>query len=388
MPARPVRWWARAVLLLAALALAGCGPAVATSAGTSGPGGHWIPAGTMLHAREFASATKLADGRVLVTGGISANQRIPVAEIFNPTTKTWSEAGALQTPRTGDVPVLLHSGKVMVIGGYDGKKALASTEIFDPATLTWSAGPPLHQARTSFAALTLKDGRVLVVAGYDGTNDLSETELYDPKANAWAVGPSLPAAISGESVWQLANGNVLVAGGQTSSKGVEVFIKSCELFHPGTNTWSSTGDLSQAYVSWALAALPNQRVLLDGEFVASNYSGGLLQKPHVEAYDPGTGSWGPIDQMLTIRLSFSLDTLGNGEVLAAGGLAKSSAFPLRTAELYNPATGHWSPTASMAHARQAAASTTLSDGTVLVAGGVGSNLSSITSAEIFVPSQG
>ncbi|MGH2469839.1 MAG: kelch repeat-containing protein, partial [Chloroflexota bacterium] len=144
MPARPFRWWAGAALLLAALALGACGPTAASSTSTSGHGGRWIPAGSMLHAREFAAATKLADGRVLVTGGISANQRIPVAELFNPTTKTWSEAGTLHTPRTGDVPVLLRSGKVMVIGGYDGKKALASTELFDPATLTWSTGPPLH----------------------------------------------------------------------------------------------------------------------------------------------------------------------------------------------------------------------------------------------------
>ena len=85
--------------------------------------------------------TRLADGRVLVVGGMS-NPGDPVgtAEVEDPATDTWTNLpGSPTTPRAAPGLFTLPNGKVLVAGG--GQVAslpqvgsTATAEILDPAT--------------------------------------------------------------------------------------------------------------------------------------------------------------------------------------------------------------------------------------------------------------
>ena len=116
------------------------------------------------------SATLLADGRILVTGGwrhggISAlNPPLASAQIYDPAGDLWTDAKPLRTPRAEHASVTLPDGRVLVIGGL-GHAPLADAEIYDPSRDTWTPAAPMHQPRYGHAA-TLADDRVLVTGGF------------------------------------------------------------------------------------------------------------------------------------------------------------------------------------------------------------------------------
>ena len=82
--------------------------------------------------------------------------------------------------RSGHLSVLLNDGRVMVIGGSGDLQILASAEIYDPATGEWVQAGEMSTERLLHAATTLMDGRVLVTGGFDLESPIAIAEIYDP----------------------------------------------------------------------------------------------------------------------------------------------------------------------------------------------------------------
>ncbi len=62
----------------------------------------------------------------------------------------------------------LADGRVLVAGGLSATDAsLATAELFDPAANAWSSLPPMPEARVGGAAVPLRDGSVLLVGGFN-----------------------------------------------------------------------------------------------------------------------------------------------------------------------------------------------------------------------------
>ena len=61
------------------------------------------------------AATKLRDGRVLITGG-GNDDASATAILFEPDNDTFSEAALMKLPRTGHTATLLNDGRVLIIG--------------------------------------------------------------------------------------------------------------------------------------------------------------------------------------------------------------------------------------------------------------------------------
>src|SRR5258706_10783982 len=93
----------RALLVLSVLSVASCehGPSVtgpvpgAPSLSTSAFGG----TGSAVNGRFAHVAMRLSDGRVLVAGGISGISGLKTAELYDPTTGTWSVTGSMAWER-------------------------------------------------------------------------------------------------------------------------------------------------------------------------------------------------------------------------------------------------------------------------------------------------
>ena len=137
------------------------------------------------------TATLLADGRVLVAGGFSADRdekALVSAELYDPISGSWTATGNMVTARGGGYSVtVLPDGKVLVAGGFrsDGTGALASAELYDPGTGTWTAARNMDAPRAGHTATLLPDGMVLVAGGaadgaYSDNKPLASAELYDP----------------------------------------------------------------------------------------------------------------------------------------------------------------------------------------------------------------
>jgi hypothetical protein len=149
--------------------------------------------------RELHTATRLADGRVLVTGGVWGEDTLNTCEIYDPQSRTWTSIEPMVLPRTRHVATLLPDGRVLVIGGSVGKaieqidreavvNAYSSCEIYDPATGRWTLTDSMRWPRTSFMdALLLPNHKVLVAGGYGAANYESNYswELYDIASGTW-----------------------------------------------------------------------------------------------------------------------------------------------------------------------------------------------------------
>jgi hypothetical protein len=133
----------------------------------------WQDGGAMSQPRFFHTATRLADGRVLVAGGSQLFAApLQSAEVFDPATTTWSSAGLMSTRRNGHIAALLPSGQVLVAGPD------ASADLYDAASNSWSPTASMNTARAAATASLLPDGSVLVAGGSSSTAPLGSAERY------------------------------------------------------------------------------------------------------------------------------------------------------------------------------------------------------------------
>ena len=122
-----------------------------SAAATRPQRGTWMLVDNMETARSIHTETLLQDGTVLVAGGYGdSGSAIASAELYDPNSQTWSAAGSLATARYYHTATLLPDGRVLVTGGFnlqDPAVVLATAELYAPTTNTWSETSPLSSAR-------------------------------------------------------------------------------------------------------------------------------------------------------------------------------------------------------------------------------------------------
>ena len=339
----------------------GLDPALAVAAGSL------APVGTMNRPRYGHTATMLADGRVLIAGGME-EERNPTAsaEVFDSATKTFTEVASMNTKRVGHTATMLADGRVLITGGsrvifYES--SLASAEIFDPATGRFTPTGEMRAARLASRALLLPDGKVLVTGGQakDGAK-IASAEIFDPQTGAFTSIRNMNTPRSDHTMTLLQNGKVLIAGGASGvSMGREVVTATAEIYDPATGEFSPTGDMSVVRYKHSATLLPDGKVLILGG------SNALLARgmyPSAEIYDPVTGRFSLVGNMLTSRYKIrdAVALLKDGKVIVTGGGPR--------VEIFDPVTGLFSAVeGSVGSPRYYSTATLLASGEVLIAGG-------------------
>ncbi|HZL95606.1 MAG TPA: kelch repeat-containing protein, partial [Vicinamibacterales bacterium] len=140
----------------------------------------------MLEARTGHTATLLADGRVLIAGGIGVSgNTVSTAEQFDPETESFEPLvveGA--AARAFHSATLLTDGRVLIVGGASGHAAADRTEIW---SIDERRAMPLSSwiVRASHEALLLADGRVRLAGGVgQGGGAIDVIEIVDPATGA------------------------------------------------------------------------------------------------------------------------------------------------------------------------------------------------------------
>jgi N-acetylneuraminic acid mutarotase len=210
--------------------------------------------------------TLLQGGRVLITGGFNSSGVASSAEVYDPSTNTFGATGSMITARYGHTATLLQNGKVLVVGGFSieprhaivgGRGDNSSAEIYDPSTNTFSATSSMTTARASHTATLLQDGKVLITGGFNSSGVASSAEIYDPSANTFSAVSSMTAARFSHTATLLQNGKVLITGGFIkSSDGSLSPLSSAELYDPSTNTLSATDSITIARYSHTTTFAP------------------------------------------------------------------------------------------------------------------------------------
>ena len=169
--------------------------------------GEFVATGSMASAR-LGTATLLPDGTVLVVAGNSA-------EVYDPVLGGFRAAGDLNFARRGHAATLLADGRVLVTGGVDHEqKPIADAEVFDRAAGVFRLAGRMLNARADHAAVPLPDGAVLALGGRDAVGVLSSTEVYDPTHATFTAAAALTEPRSAPIATTLPDGGILVAGGR------------------------------------------------------------------------------------------------------------------------------------------------------------------------------
>ena len=374
--------------------------------------GKFVPTGSPIG--NAGSGVRLADGRVLFIDN-------PGAQIYDPATGKFTQAGDAAANHPDGTVTLLADGRVLLAGGYDttapnpdveSKKA----ELFDPSTGKFTSTGSMTMGRSGHTATLLADGRVLMAGGGivhegvqspSGAGDVRHTsrladvrretadprvagptatmemvataELYDPKTGTFHATGSMTVPRDEASATRLEDGRVLIAG--AGDEGDQA-VASADLYDPTTGKFSATGSMYTARYGQNATLLPDGRILISG---GTDGNGGLSS---LETYDPAKGRFEDAGSTGT-RLWPSVALLQDGRVLIVGGsppLNAKSFNVVRECEFFDVATHKLSPAASIGIEGNAFVLDVvpLIDGRVLVTEMTNATTQNLA-AELFVP---
>jgi N-acetylneuraminic acid mutarotase len=271
--------------------------------------GNFALAGSLLDQRAIFAAAKLPDGRLFACGGSTdfdltgqndflfiLGRSQSSAEIWNPATGQSTRARAMPRRLMGHSATTLANGKVLIYGGVAYTTLFgiplpsfpAEGYLYDPATDTYTTTPASSAGRAWQTALRLNDGRVLMVGGFNGSfiplalNAIPDCEVYDPVQNRWSTFATLNHGRANASVLQLSDGSLVAVGGADGAALGPQPVLFVERWDPATSQWSLLTNLNTAR-AWQTAGL-----LPGGKHIAVVGGGDQAAYgiPRVEYYTP------------------------------------------------------------------------------------------------------
>ena len=264
---------------------------------------------------------------------------------------------------------------MLIVGGYSlPQQWLSDAEVYDPVADTWMVVSPPHKHGVEHTATVMNDGRVLVVGGCIGDSlNTDRVDIFNPQTNAWTEALPLPSDRCSHTARQLNDGRVLVAGGSGSVDN-DLLGGDALLYNPQTNTWTATGPMVTMRRAAQAVRLSDGRVLVTGGLDTENPSAPAFSQRSTEVYDPISNTWTSTADLSQARQLHSLVLLGDGRVLAVGGMRESETTwnansYVSEIEIYDPLTDYWRIVGNLPEPRVNATATLLSDGRVWVAGG-------------------
>lgn len=317
---------------------------------------------TMETPRALHSATPLADGSVLLVGGIDllSGRQLGSAEIYDPPTGEFALLSLRIPPRSRHTTTVLRDGRVLIAGGR-GVDPIDSAAIIDLVSGALLELAPLSVARGSHSATLLRDGRVLLLGGQDADGARASAELFDPITNSFREIAALEEARWGHSATRPRDGRVLIAGGRDADGEV---IDRAELFDPRGDSFRLLDALSSPRFAHTATLLVDDRVMLVGgsDHVSATAS--------IEAFDPVDESFTRVGTLAAARSGHSATSLADGTILFVGGIVPANdELPLRV-DRYDPQSGELLLMPSLESPRSGHSVTRLLDGSLLVLGGL------------------
>lgn len=220
-------------------------------------------------------------------------------------------------------------------------------------------------ARTRHGAVSLSDDQVLLVAGASPSALFwQSSDRFDGRDGRFSPVGEISTGRGECAVAMLPDGSVVALGGATNSSSFEEATR-IERWQPATGTWTVVGNMLCNRAGMTATTLVDGRVLIVGGLAV----GGAPSDRDAELFDPDGGSRSPDGEMWWPRSGHSATLLADGRVWIAGGADPQTGEPIATTEYFDPATDRFVEGPALLWPRLAHAAVALADGSVLLVGG-------------------
>ena len=359
---RPIRALAT-TLLVASLAIAGCGGHPTTSIKRSTPprvaaptitpasaiqprAAKWTPITPRVEGWQrlpaapisgrFMPAAVWTGRQMLVAGGTipgAGSARLTDGAAYNPTTRRWQRIPDAPQAARGLASTAVWTGRQMLVWAGNSPDGPAVGAIYDPAKWSWRmmATSPLGP-RESYT--TVWTGRELLIYGGSSGDGIATpaAAAYNPASDRWRLLPMAPIAsrVAHAAVWS--GREMLVWGGYSVVNGRIVRFGDGAAYNPRTNTWRPIAKRTPG-LSLAAAWTGSRMLVWTDNRTATGATKGAL-------YDPTRNRWTPTTAGPAMTGDLSGPVWTGSELIAWDRGSTSGHVPSRGIA-YNPARDTW-----------------------------------------------
>ena len=238
----------------------------------------------------------------------------------------WKVAGSLITARHKHEVQVLANGTILVIGGITGSTKyvdgamlngmpIATVEVFDPVNRTTEFAAPMNEARSEFPSITMPNGRILVFGGLVGEpikgHCTKKIEEYNPDSNTWEIVGELATERRCHAAVRITDTQVLIVGGCTQDR---VTTASAEIYNSVDHTTTPVQDLPVRLRNGIMAMVQGIPMYIGGREGGVNSP----RQQNLYGFDIPTGTWSIQGEsgMPTVSSAVVLD---NGALFVCGG---------------------------------------------------------------------
>ena len=284
--------------------------------------GLFTPTGSMNTPRMSHKLALLPNGDVLAVGGCSLYQSIigyysqnvgalTSCEIYSVASGTWTPTGSTATARLLHTLDVLANGNVIVTGGVVYPSLISTTEIFNPSIGTWSAGPSLPYGLAEAASLVETDGTLWLMGGTSSNGTYNGTGVLNYNGSTFTQKATYPfqsqnsTGKSGGAILQLGNSIILVGGHDNGWNYYQTDIGTYSILN---DTWSQNDTYGRVLANSWFSAYPAK----SANIILTPVPGNLIT-----AYG---GSYAlSLSNVAKTSIDSTATYLGNGYVLVCGG---------------------------------------------------------------------
>lgn len=246
-------------------------------------------------------------GKVLVAGGtvgdLNTHQideegdlfgtEVATTELFDPLTNTFSAGPDMHEPKAGAGAVSLADGRIMIAGGITWVVIIPPIRIpffsdrasfYNPTSNSFNTEIGMRDARALFGITELQNGNFLLAGGAGGDilsiGPLADAEVFNPGNFTFTATTNMPNEAAFPGIVTLANGLAVVVGGAENTIADPIPIADVNAWDSVTGLWTSLADLNVDHAGGVVALLEDGTI----------YSGGGESNAGVAVYTVETYS--------------------------------------------------------------------------------------------------
>ncbi|KAL0970099.1 hypothetical protein UPYG_G00237120 [Umbra pygmaea] len=227
----------------------------------------WRVLGDLPEKPRFRHGVGVMDGKLYVVGGCEFYIRGDMLKStyrYDPMQDQWQRLADMQEYRS-NLTVVVRGSNLYAIGGdMDINTNLGSVEVYSPVSDTWSFTKPLGQALSGHAA-TVWDGEIYISGGFNSSYQcLSSMSMYHPDGGTTCLAEMSQDRAQHCMDGLRSTGGLCVVGGVCNLSTFYTDQLACEVYHPGSNCWSSIAPLAIPHVGAASVVLEEKLYVLGG----------------------------------------------------------------------------------------------------------------------------